>query len=77
MHNRCVRLVRRTWVGRMTRVSLNWRSPAGRETVDEFEPEPGQTGREFRRYVREMVGEYHLAGMAVYQSSRPCANWRE
>jgi len=57
-------------------VFLNWRGPAGRETVDEFAPEPGQTGKDFRAYVREMVAEYHLAGMAVYQSARPCANWR-
>lgn len=58
------------------RVFLNWKGPQGRETVDEFTPEPDQTSKEFRRYVREMVGEYHLAGMAVYQSSRACANWK-
>ena len=57
-------------------VFLNWRGPAGRETVDEFSPEPGQDRRAFRRYVRDMVAEYHLAGMAVYPSSRPCRGWR-
>lgn len=39
-------------------------------------PFVGQTMRQFRAYVRAMVSEYHLAGMAVYQSSRPCANWK-
>ena len=58
-------------------VYLNWKGPQGRETVDEFSPEPGQTPREFRAYVREMVAEYHLAGMTVYRSSRPCKGWRE
>lgn len=57
-------------------VFLNWKGPQGRETVDEFDPEPGQTPKDFRRYVRDMVREYHLAGMAVYQSSRACANWK-
>lgn len=57
-------------------IYLNWKGPQGRETVDEFDPEPGQTGREFRAYMREMQGEYTIAGMDVYQSSRPCANWR-
>ena len=58
-------------------VYLNWHGPQGRETVDEFSPEDGQTGKAFRAYVREMVSEYHLAGMTVYRSSRPCANWTD
>ena len=58
-------------------VYLNWKGPQGVETVDEFSPEPGQSHREFRAYVREMVSEYHVAGMAVYRSSRPCANWKD
>ena len=56
-------------------IYLNWKGPQGRETIDEFSPEPGQTRREFRAYVRKMVAEYHISGMAVYRSSRPCANW--
>ena len=58
-------------------VYLNWKGPQGRETVDEFSPEEGQTPQEFRAYVRAMVSEYHLAGMAVYRSSRPCNGWGE
>jgi len=59
----------------MKTVYLNWKGPKGRETVDEFSPELGQSMREFRAYVRKMVANYYEAGMAVYQSSRPCANW--
>jgi len=59
-------------------VYLNWRGPAGRETVDEFTPGvDAPAGREFRRYVAQMESEYSQAGMSVYQSSRPCKGWRE
>ena len=56
------------------RVYLNWRGPKGRETVDEFEKD-GKSAKEFREYISEMVIEYNLAGMNIYQSSRKCANW--
>ena len=57
-------------------VYLNMRTNYGRETVDEFEQEQGQSWRDFRKYVREMVREYHIAGIPVYESRRPCANWK-
>jgi len=57
-------------------IYLNWKGPDGRETVDEFSQEQGQTWKEFRSYVRKMADEYHLCGMNVYQSSRMCRNWR-
>ena len=62
----------------MKTVFLNWRGPAGRETVDEFTPgeDAPAERRAFRHYVAEMVAEYHACGMAVYTSSRPCAGWR-
>lgn len=56
---------------------LNWDGPSGKETVDEFAQEPRQTRREYKKYVGEMVREYHTAGMNVYQSSRPCKSWRD
>lgn len=56
------------------RVYLNLIGQKGRETVDEFEKRD-ESAKEFREYVREMVIEYNLAGMSVYQSSRKCANW--
>ena len=61
----------------MKKVFLNWRGPQGVETVDEFAPEDGQTWNQFRAYVRAMVREYHLAGMAVYRSSRACRSWNK
>ena len=57
-------------------IYLNWKSKAGTETVDEFTREAKQTYKEFRTYVREMVREYHLAGMNVYRSSRACKDWK-
>jgi hypothetical protein len=57
-------------------IYLNWRGPSGPETVDEFSPEPGQTTKEFRTYIRSMIAEYHIAGIAVYSSSRPCKGWK-
>lgn len=58
-------------------VYLNMRGPAGRETVDEFTPgaDAPADRRAFRQYVRDMAAEYHMAGMPVYTSSRPCAGW--
>ena len=58
-------------------VYLNWKGPTGLETVDEFSPEPGQPMSAFRKYVREMVSEYHICGMAVYRSRRPCRDWKD
>ena len=57
-------------------IYLNWNGPCGRETVDEVTPDEFATPRAFRDEARRLVGEYTLAGMAVYQSSRPCANWK-
>jgi hypothetical protein len=60
----------------MKPIFLNMKSTHGVETVDEFSPEVGQTPREFRKYVNQMVSEYHLAGMPVYKSSRSTKEWR-
>jgi len=56
---------------------LNLQTPSGRETVDEFSKEKNQSTKDFNAYVNQMVSEYHIAGMAVYKSSRPCLNWKE
>ena len=59
-------------------VYLNWKGPDGRETVDEFtqgsDNAPADR-RAFNAYVKQMVAEYHLAGVPVYRSSRPCKGW--
>lgn len=57
-------------------VYLNMKTNFGTETVDEFEREEGQTPKEFRQYVNQMVKEYHLSGMNVYKSSRCTNEWR-
>ncbi|WP_370193839.1 MULTISPECIES: hypothetical protein [Aurantimonas] len=62
-------------------IYLNWKGPAGRETIDEVDRATFGEGREgfkaCRAEVRRLIDEYALAGMpGVYSSSRPCANWR-
>lgn len=61
----------------MATVFLNWKGPQGRETVDELSDSDFATWKEFRGEVRRLCGEYSLAGMSVYPSSRCCANWKE
>ena len=59
-------------------VYLNYRSTQGVETtVDEFtRGDNAPAGiREFNAYVREMMADYHVSGIPVYRSSRPCKEW--
>lgn len=56
---------------------LNWNSGYGLETVDEIRREDFASLKEYRAEIRHCVREYHLAGMAVYTSSRACRNWKE
>lgn len=60
----------------MKTIYLNIKTNLGTETVDEFTQEVGQTHKEFRLYVNQMVKEYHLANMHVYKSSRCTNEWR-
>ena len=59
-----------------TTIYLNMKSSQGVETVDEFSQEQGQSPKEFYAYVRQMKGEYNLAGMVVYSSSRCTKDWK-
>jgi len=59
----------------MKTVYLNLKTSHGTETVDEFEREKDQSPLEFRKYVNQMVKEYHIAGMNVYKSSRCTKDW--
>lgn len=61
----------------MAIVFLNWRGGAGRETVDELDSADFENRKEFRKELNRLVSEYSMAGMAVYTSSRACANWRD
>jgi hypothetical protein len=59
-------------------VYINWRGPAGRETIDQVDQDEKYfTSRAaVRREARRLLGEYALCGMAgAYLSSRSCANW--
>jgi benzoyl-CoA reductase/2-hydroxyglutaryl-CoA dehydratase subunit BcrC/BadD/HgdB len=59
-------------------VYLNMKTNNQTETVDQFtrgEDAP-QDPRKFRKYVNEMVREYHMSGMPVYKSSRACKDWK-
>lgn len=57
------------------KVYLNYKTSQGTETVDEFQRELNQSPIEFRKYVRQMISEYSLAGMNVYKSSRCTKEW--
>jgi hypothetical protein len=57
---------------------INWRGGSGLETIDEFSPEDGQSLKEFRKYVREMLKEHQLSGCnGAYISRRACRAWSE
>lgn len=61
-----------------TTIYLNMRTSYGVETVDSFtrgEDSPADV-KEFRKYVSQMVSEYHLSGQPVYRSSRPTKDWK-
>lgn len=61
----------------METIFLNIRTSQGVETVDEFTREEGQSPKEFRLYVNQMVKEYQIAGMNVYKSSRCTNDWKQ
>ena len=63
----------------MRPIFINWKGPQGRETVDSVDPQPEYwpTARAMRKEARRLVSEYAMCGMAVYTSSRPCANWKD
>ena len=52
-------------------IYLNWRGPAGRETVDSVDPADWPSLDAAKAEASRLVCEYALAGMpGVYQSSR-------
>ena len=58
-------------------VYLNWKGPAGLETVDELSESDFATYREFCAERKRLINEYALAGMDVYRSSRACKAWKD
>lgn len=59
------------------KIYLNLKTRAyGVETVDELEEIDFQSFREFKKEVRRLVSEYHMAGMPVYRSQRCDKSWK-
>ena len=59
-------------------IYLNMKTSEGIETVDQFtmgEDAPSKYS-EFRKYVREMIAGYRMAGMGVYKSQRCTNDWK-
>ena len=56
---------------------LNLRTQYGVETVDQLDPKDFTTYKEFKAELRRLIGEYHLAGMAVYNSTRCTKDWSQ
>jgi hypothetical protein len=56
---------------------LNLRSQYGVETVGELNPKDFKSYKDFKIELQRLVNEYHLAGMAVYASSRPDKTWNK
>ena len=54
---------------------INWRGPQGRETIDQIERQDFPTWKDYRTELRRLLGEYAVAGMNAYESSRPCSGW--
>jgi hypothetical protein len=57
---------------------LNLKTSQGTETVDEFTrgKDSPENPIQYRKYINQMVNEYHLSGMNVYKSSRCTKEWR-
>ena len=55
---------------------LNIKSPQGVETVDELCSSDFQNRKEFKAELERLSYEYHLAGMAVYISTRCDKSWK-
>ena len=61
----------------MKTIYLNMRSSYGVETVDELTREDFPTRKEFLKELKNMVINYHMAGMGVYTSRRCTNDWKQ
>lgn len=55
---------------------LNIKTQYGVETVDQLDPQDFNSGREFRKELRRLNQEYHIAGMNTYVSQRCDNSWK-
>ena len=61
----------------MKKVYLNTRDYEGVETIAELVKEEGQSPKDFRLYINQMVREYQTSGINVYRSSRCTNDWKQ
>lgn len=54
---------------------FNIKTQYGVETIDQLNINDFNDWREFRKELARLKNEYHLAGMQVYISQRPCKDW--
>ena len=59
----------------MKPIYINTKTSQGVETIDEFNIEPQQSNKEFKKYINKMINEYNIAGINVYKSSRCTKDW--
>jgi hypothetical protein len=51
---------------------FNLKTSFGTETVDQLSQSDFNTYREFRKELKRLLSEYHISGMNVYISQKPC-----
>jgi hypothetical protein len=56
---------------------INLKSVYGVETIDELNPKDFSTFKDFRKELKRLIYEYHLAGMNVYSSQRSSKDWNK
>ena len=56
---------------------LNLKTPHGVETVDQVDRNDFKTYSEYKKELRRLRDEYHMAGMPVYISQRCTKDWKQ
>jgi hypothetical protein len=57
-------------------IYINLKSCYGVETVDQLSKKDFSSYKDFIKELKRLLYEYHLAGMAVYSSSRCTKDWK-
>jgi hypothetical protein len=60
----------------MKTIYFNMRTNYGIETVDQICSIDFENTKDFRKELKSMLYNYHLAGMNVYLSSRSTKEWK-
>jgi len=60
----------------MKTIYFNMKSSYGVETVDQISREDWPDYKEFKKELRSMLENYHLAGMSVYTSQICTNDWK-